>query len=677
MTISMQQLITDTFNRRYKLQSLLSENSKHKIFLAKDKITGQLVSIKLLLLGAHPDRSTLRRLEQAAKTLKYLEHPAIPRYLDFFKAETDWGQGFGLVQTYLEAKSLEDWVQAGRSFSEADLKTIAQNLLEILDDLHQQELPLIHQDLQPSNILLGDRSGHHLGQLSLINFGAAQIPQENQAYPNGSTPEKVSEHSLPSSDLHALGATLIFLATGKHPHELPQQSLQSQWGKQTTLSSQFVSWLHWMTAPTGDNRATSARQALSKLLEQVTDDLETNQSGLPKNSQIEVHQMGENFHISRKQQSPDFITIFLILFILVWEFGLGAGLKYHLKQAAELPMILNWTIIACFLVLLIGLLYLAIELIKSRYAKFNISCDRENLVVYWTGSSRFLRGPLFEVRRDTLRKIELVDYSQHSAWVGKAVRLWTDDRWLDIPLPNDFQSTESEWLAHTLSKYLKFELSLVSQPHTSRFSLNRSLEDTVPSKPREQNFDISESHSELEIVEIPSKKYCTGCSLFLIPPLILTLCYGIISFYSHQIFLILLVPGTIIITGILIAINTSQTIKLTESHLTKNKTFSLMGLRYSWIQRRIERSKIEKIELIPAIRSENSESDSIDYAYLQIVTGRKNNFLYHSKYARAYELEEAALDLHEAELKWLALKLSRKLNVPLLMPRFKDIGEVA
>jgi hypothetical protein len=37
------------------------------------------------------------------------------------------------VQTYIEAKSLQTWLDAGRTFSEEDLISIAKQLLTILD----------------------------------------------------------------------------------------------------------------------------------------------------------------------------------------------------------------------------------------------------------------------------------------------------------------------------------------------------------------------------------------------------------------------------------------------------------------------------------------------------------------------------------------------------------------
>ncbi|WP_313929936.1 protein kinase domain-containing protein [Microcoleus sp. FACHB-SPT15] len=45
--------------------------------------------------------------------------------------------------------------EAGRTFSEAEVKQLAKALLEILMYLHTRQPPVIHRDIKPSNILLG------------------------------------------------------------------------------------------------------------------------------------------------------------------------------------------------------------------------------------------------------------------------------------------------------------------------------------------------------------------------------------------------------------------------------------------------------------------------------------------------------------------------------------------
>ncbi|OZH52242.1 hypothetical protein AFK68_25620 [Hydrocoleum sp. CS-953] len=110
-----------------------------------------MVVVKLLLFSSDFTWEHLKLFERKAEVLKFIEHPAIPEYLDYFDVEMELGKGFALVQTYIEAKSLSDWIQSGRTFSENDIKAIAKELLKILDYVHSRQPPIIHRDIKPSN----------------------------------------------------------------------------------------------------------------------------------------------------------------------------------------------------------------------------------------------------------------------------------------------------------------------------------------------------------------------------------------------------------------------------------------------------------------------------------------------------------------------------------------------
>ncbi len=116
----------------------------------------------------------LKLFEREAETLKHLDLPAIPRYLDYFEFDLPTLKGFALVQTYINALSLEEVVQSGRKFTESELQQLATALLDILDYLHSLQPPVIHRDLKPSNILLSNRSGNSIGDVYLVDFGSVQ-----------------------------------------------------------------------------------------------------------------------------------------------------------------------------------------------------------------------------------------------------------------------------------------------------------------------------------------------------------------------------------------------------------------------------------------------------------------------------------------------------------------------
>lgn len=266
---SFRQLITD----RYEILRSLGKRTGRRTLLARDLQSQNLVVIKLLLFDSDFEWSNLKLFEREAAVLKLLDHPAIPRYLDYFDVEIGDRKGFALVQTYIEAKSLEEHLKAGRSFTEAEIKQIAIVLLEILRDLHDRHPAVIHRDIKPSNILLGDRSGNSVGQVYLVDFGAVQAiaAKEDGTMTIVGTygympPEQFGGRATPASDLYSLGATLIYLMTGQNPSDLPQKNLRIEFHSAVDNASPgSIKWLQKMVEPSVENRFASAKEAIEGL----------------------------------------------------------------------------------------------------------------------------------------------------------------------------------------------------------------------------------------------------------------------------------------------------------------------------------------------------------------------------------------------------------------------------
>jgi serine/threonine protein kinase len=255
---------------RYCIQSLLSRKPGRRTALASDLQTHASVIVKLLLFGPDFTWEDLKLFEREAETLKALNHPTIPQYLDSFEVDAELGKGFALVQTHIEARSLQDWMQTGHIFSEEELRAIAKELLEILDYLHTLQPPVIHRDIKPSNVLLGDRSGDYPGKVYLVDFGSVQTALHGGTVTVVGTygympPEQFGGRTTPASDLYSLGATLIYLLTKTHPADLPSRNGFIQFEAKLSTSTQFQTWLRYLIQPDVSQRFQSAQLALEAL----------------------------------------------------------------------------------------------------------------------------------------------------------------------------------------------------------------------------------------------------------------------------------------------------------------------------------------------------------------------------------------------------------------------------
>ncbi|MEG4579386.1 serine/threonine-protein kinase [Microcoleus sp. MON1_C5] len=259
---------------RYQCDRRLGKQAGRQTLLARDLKTQQQVVVKLLSFSSDFNWEDLKLFEREVETLKSLSHPAIPRYLDSFEIDTPNRKGFALVQSYIEAKSLQEYLSDGRTFSESEVKQLATALLDILAYLHQRQPPVIHRDIKPSNILLKNRSGNSVGEVYLVDFGAVQTlaTQQGKTVTVVGTygympPEQFGGRAVPASDLYGLGATLIALITKQHPADLPQQDLQIEFEQFSQLSPGFTNWLKWMTHPSLERRPASvqiAKEVLEK-----------------------------------------------------------------------------------------------------------------------------------------------------------------------------------------------------------------------------------------------------------------------------------------------------------------------------------------------------------------------------------------------------------------------------
>ena len=257
--------------RCYEIQTQISSKASRHTFLAQDVRTQERVVVKTVQFGSGSDWSDWKLFEREANILKNLDHPAIPKYRDSFEAKIDGIQNFVLVQTYIEADSLEAVVRAGRRFSEAEILEIAERLLVILSYLHEQCPTVVHRDIKPSNILIANRSGHSVGDAYLIDFGSVHTVASKESGTitivgsYGYIPlEQFAGQAAPASDLYSLGMTLVYLMTGVHPADIPQVDGKIQLAGMS-LQPKLARWLERMTHPYLDQRFDSASLALAAL----------------------------------------------------------------------------------------------------------------------------------------------------------------------------------------------------------------------------------------------------------------------------------------------------------------------------------------------------------------------------------------------------------------------------
>lgn len=468
---------------RYQIQQQLGKHAGRETLLAKDLDTNQLVVVKILKFG-EIEWQQVKLFEREAQTLQNLEHPAIPRYLNYFEIDLPNCRGFVLVQSYIDAVSLQQQLADGRSFSEDELVEIATSLLKILLYLHSRQPPIIHRDLKPSNILLANRSAHSVGDLYLVDFGSVQ----NLAATVGGTitivgtygympPEQFGDRTVPASDLYALGATIINLATGKPPADLPQRDGNILFEDVVSLSPHFSRWLSGMIQPSLDRRIKSATEALKSLQQPHSFSNNNFTITKPDHSRIVINQTEDRLEIAMlgsKPIQPQRSILLEILRLLCWTipvialstlsvvivFVIVYFLITNIANAvfASVGLFLLIWLIVVFVYGLVGFLSSLSHRQSDR--QFKLILDRQAIQYYIDSDSSFFSEkykPAIKIIKIKHRKTIIKQFYQ-SRIVDNELSLQLETN-KQIQFDDDnFSEDELNWLAVTLSDWLKLPI---------------------------------------------------------------------------------------------------------------------------------------------------------------------------------------------------------------------------
>ena len=211
-------------NARYRIVSLLGQGGFGAVYRAWDLTLKTPCAVKE---NFDTSPEAVRQFEREASLLAGLRHPNLPRVIDHFSLPN---QGQYLVMDYVEGEDLAEKLTVASRQSpnaawlhEQEAVPWITQICDALFYMHNQNPPVIHRDIKPTNIRITTS-----GQAMLVDFGIAKLYDPHRkttvgakAVTPGYSPfEQYGQKPTDArTDIYALGATLYTLLTGQEPPE--------------------------------------------------------------------------------------------------------------------------------------------------------------------------------------------------------------------------------------------------------------------------------------------------------------------------------------------------------------------------------------------------------------------------------------------------------------------------
>lgn len=235
----------------------IGEGGWAKVYRARAQ-DGRLVAVKVLHPEVSRDARAVRRFDREGRTLRALDHAAIPRALDVLRTRDDRP---ALVMELAPGRDLHALLAHGLAGWRPAVR-VGVGVVAALD--HAHERGVIHRDIKPSNVMLAD-DPDSFTSVRVLDFGVAFCVDGTRITRASSVgtgpyiaPEQRAGRPGPASDLYALGVTMYQIATGRLPSE-PAAPIPD-------VPSAFEELLRAMMSPDPLRRPATAREVAARLL---------------------------------------------------------------------------------------------------------------------------------------------------------------------------------------------------------------------------------------------------------------------------------------------------------------------------------------------------------------------------------------------------------------------------
>ncbi len=191
------------------------------VYLAVDTVQNRKAALKLIQSDDDVVTRLVLEAERRGAAIQKALRGLDPRVIEVY----DYGDADGyfyIAMEYVEGRSLAEVLRSERAIDPVRAATIALEICEQLAKFHNWQAAVVHGDIKPSNIHLGQN-----GTVRLLDFGIAKTLRADRVAtvhqfgsPGYCSPERLSRSQVDQqSDLWAVGATLYEMLAGMPPYQ--------------------------------------------------------------------------------------------------------------------------------------------------------------------------------------------------------------------------------------------------------------------------------------------------------------------------------------------------------------------------------------------------------------------------------------------------------------------------
>jgi WD40 repeat protein/tetratricopeptide (TPR) repeat protein/predicted Ser/Thr protein kinase len=199
----------------YEVLGELGRGGMGVVYKARQLRPARVVALKVLLAGAHAGEQDLARFRAEAEAVARLQHPNV---VQVYEVGEEKGCPY-LALEYVEGGSLADKLK-GTPLSAQEAARLAEALARAVHAAHEKGV--VHRDLKPANVLLTADGTPKVTDFGLAKrLDGATLHTQTGAVlgtPDYMAPEQAEGKTAgPPADIHALGALLYQMLTGRPP----------------------------------------------------------------------------------------------------------------------------------------------------------------------------------------------------------------------------------------------------------------------------------------------------------------------------------------------------------------------------------------------------------------------------------------------------------------------------